>query len=73
MLGNVEVEKYSLLLKKLIKSPAEIICYACSFLRYCLVCKKKKDKELILKRGKNSAGNDAGSSQAGGATRETDD
>jgi hypothetical protein len=33
--------------KKLIKSPAEIICYACSFLRYWAGLQKENDKAVI--------------------------
>jgi hypothetical protein len=35
--------------KKLVRSPAEIICYACSFLRYWEGLQKEEDKEIILK------------------------
>jgi hypothetical protein len=59
--------------EKLIKLPSEIICYACSFLRYWASLQKEKDKNNNPGRRKNSAGNDAGSSQVSGAKWESDD
>jgi hypothetical protein len=38
--------------QKLIKSPAEIICYACFFLRYWAGLQKERDKAIILEGAK---------------------
>jgi hypothetical protein len=45
--------------KKLIKSPSEISCYGCSFLRYWSGLHKEEDKEIILAMCWDFAGKDA--------------
>jgi hypothetical protein len=39
--------------RKLMKSPAETIYYACSFLRYWAGLQNDKDKKIILEGAKN--------------------